>query len=296
MSTPAAIGLYTSTGMPPDRVQTRPWKGVYHHYDGDPGSLGNDLLAELRRAAGDLDVYVARVLTGAPHGWRSLGQPCSELDGTEPLTESDVGRVAFCYVLDQGARRLDAFATHAQAHGERIASVFIDSRGATTPRFLDLDPEETRPDAATDPRPPGPAADRATVQRLFQAHLPLRAGSYVVDAPTFPEDATGQLLASFQVFAYGANGQIEDIAQVEGCLASSDSDRDPVRIETFVKAWAEVLATVLPRSTDSAASVGRALLNPSLLTRCTTRDPARMRALLKSPRYLGGLAPGAATS
>ena len=39
MSTPGGIGVYMSSGPSPARVSERPWRGVYHHWDGTPDGL-----------------------------------------------------------------------------------------------------------------------------------------------------------------------------------------------------------------------------------------------------------------
>jgi hypothetical protein len=74
MSTRALVGVGTR-----DR-----FKAVYHRLDSDPWDLGNALLLEHGRRAGDLDALVAELLD-APGGWESFpGRTRAGTDGDDP--------------------------------------------------------------------------------------------------------------------------------------------------------------------------------------------------------------------
>lgn len=153
MATPGAIGVYLDTGEPPPSVTGRPWRGTTVHLDGYPDALGAALLDRVQAAAGDLDRVVRELIDAAPHGWRVLDEPYGEDDAAEPVGhDHGLGAVAWCFVIDRSARRIDAFATHGEARGERIRSVSIAADGTASGPFVD-------------PTPPRPAA--SWWRRLF---------------------------------------------------------------------------------------------------------------------------------
>jgi hypothetical protein len=137
MATPAGIAVYTSGSGVPERVGARPWRGVYHHWDGNPDALGLHLLHRVARRRGDLRKVVRELIDEAPHGWSRCFGSSSELasesgilarlaallggkseapegerygvdDAGLPVAPDDTQHVAFVYVFDPEARRLDA--------------------------------------------------------------------------------------------------------------------------------------------------------------------------------------------
>ena len=69
MATPGAIAVYTSGSGLPDDVRARPWRGVYHHWDGYPGGLGAHLIRRVQRARGKVGGVVRALIDEAPFGW-----------------------------------------------------------------------------------------------------------------------------------------------------------------------------------------------------------------------------------
>src|SRR5437868_596129 len=133
MSTPGGIGVYMSSGPSPARVSERPWRGVYHHWDGTPDGLGSELIKRARLFKGNLGGLVRQVIDSAPRGWSSLASQEQIDDVGLPVSPEDTGNIAYAYIFDVGARRLDAFATHPDASGEFIGSVSFDANGVATP-------------------------------------------------------------------------------------------------------------------------------------------------------------------
>lgn len=133
MATPGGIGVYLTSGPSPARVNERPWRGVYHHWGGQPDDLGAELIKRARLFKGNLGGLVRQVIDSAPRGWSSLAQQTQLDDDGSTAGPDDTGNIAYAYVFDVGARRLDCFATHADANGEFIGAVTFDAQGAATP-------------------------------------------------------------------------------------------------------------------------------------------------------------------
>jgi len=165
MATPGAIGVYLSNGPVPERVNKRAWRGVYHHWGGQPDDLGAELIASVARAKGDLAAVVRELIDAAPNGWASLAEG-RQLEDLTSVGPEDTGNVAYAYVFDLGARRLDAFATHADASGERGGSVFFRADGTcASDGFAFVEP----------PAPPAPVTIHFQWQPAGPEHAAARA-------------------------------------------------------------------------------------------------------------------------
>lgn len=141
MSTPGGIGVYLSSGPAPARVNERPWRGVYHHWGGQPDDLGQELIKRALLFKGNLGGLVRQVIDSAPEGWSSLAQQEKIDDVGLPVSPDDTGNIAYAYIFDVAARRLDAFATHTDANGELLGSVSFSADGkATPPQFEVVEP------------------------------------------------------------------------------------------------------------------------------------------------------------
>lgn len=137
MSTPAAVGVYSQRGPAPDNVRLRDWRGVYHHRDGTPERLGNQLIARVQRERGFIARLVAQVIDAAPTGWDSLERNLRFEEEPPPVGPADVDSISFAYVFDVGERRLDAFDTSADETGQRIGSIHFSFDGKPTPSSFD---------------------------------------------------------------------------------------------------------------------------------------------------------------
>ncbi|MDP1826287.1 MAG: hypothetical protein Q8L48_23670 [Archangium sp.] len=150
MSTPGGIGVYLESGAAPANVKDRAWRGVYHHWDGQPDGLGEELLARVLRFKGNLPQVVKQVIDAAPRGWSSLLNN-EKTDGL-PVSPKDTGNTCYVYLFDVGARRLDVFATHSEAEGERCGSVTFAADGAMSAgRLLEREPPPKWLRAPVDP-------------------------------------------------------------------------------------------------------------------------------------------------
>src|SRR4051794_28092982 len=143
MSTPGGIGVYLSSGPAPSRVNERPWRGVYHHGGGQPDDLGPEPIKRAALFKGNLGGLVKQVIDAVPQGWASLTEQ-RKFDASDPglpVSPDDTGNIAYAYLFDIAARRLDAFATHSEANGEHIGSVSFSAEGAATPpQFVVVEP------------------------------------------------------------------------------------------------------------------------------------------------------------
>lgn len=265
MSTPAAIAVYTSGTGAPALVSERPWRGVYHHWDGDPGALGQHLLDRVARRRGDLAAVVRELIDEAPAGWSRcfatpegteseaglfariaswLGNEPDEAPGVRladddaglPVSPEDTDNVAFVYVFDLDARRLDAFATHVEGRGERIGSVSFSAKGAAEPRALDLLPEE-RVEEEPMPGRELSADDLLTILRKLP---PLMLGGAELTWVRVERGAAGSLAVVFRVFEVEDDGASSIVEQVWRAVPAA-ARREPRRVENHFWALLHVL-------------------------------------------------------
>lgn len=171
MSTPGGIGVYLQPGALPANVKERPWRGVYHHWDGYPDGLGQELLARVQRFQGNLPLVVKQVVDAAPRGWSSLAKN-EKMDGL-PVSPGETGNTCYVYLFDVAARRLDVFATHSEAEGERCGSVTFAADGTVSAgKLLEREPPPKWLRAPVDPGWGGSAdadlAARADVARRVE--------------------------------------------------------------------------------------------------------------------------------
>lgn len=138
MSTPGGIGVYLDSGPAPANVKDRAWRGVYHHYDGYPDGLGEELIARARRFKGNLGGLVRQVIDSAPRGWSSLQSNEKFGDDGPRVAPDETDNTCWVYLFDVAARRLDVFATHADASGELVGSVSFAADGTATPAKLEI--------------------------------------------------------------------------------------------------------------------------------------------------------------
>ena len=170
MSTPAGIGVYASTGLAPANVKDRPWRGVYHHWSGEPDDLGQQLIDSVKKRSGDLAGLVRAVVDQAPYGWSSLAErrPYPADDPGFAVSPTDVANTCWVYLFDLEARRLDVFATYADARGAYAGSVSFDAAGVAKPSAFVLVEPPGPSGAAVEtwlPSTPQELAQRADVRR-----------------------------------------------------------------------------------------------------------------------------------
>jgi hypothetical protein len=125
-------------------VKERPWRGIYHHTYAGPDGLGQVLIDRVVQATGNLGAVVREVIDAvAPNGWASLedGERMDEGDPPMVVSPDDTMNACWVYVFDVEGRRLDVFATHAEASGEWIGSIAFSAGGAPKPlRFNVIEP------------------------------------------------------------------------------------------------------------------------------------------------------------
>lgn len=133
IGTMSALGVYlVSTPAPPEQVTHARWRGVFVGDDEAPETIVAWLADRVRESGGDVHEVIRRLIPESFVGW-------AELLANEPLEEpvavspDALEATTFVYVFDVGARRLDVFATHADACGERVGSLSFDEQGRVGP-------------------------------------------------------------------------------------------------------------------------------------------------------------------
>jgi len=264
MSTPAAIAVYTSGSGAPDHVAARPWRGTYHHYDGYPSGLGQHLLRRVQAARGDVHAVVRELVDGAPDGWSTcidarIGRTSERsllasilsllkrgaddvpegryLDEPGPaVSPAETDAVAYVYVFDPEARRLDAFATHVGATGERIGSVTFSPTGTPDLPALDLLPEEHVQEAPL----PGRRLSPRALERLLRSLPELETESAYLQWVNAGEDAGGSLSVLFHVVET-SDDVMTGVVERKWNLVPADARREPDRVRNCVEALVEVV-------------------------------------------------------
>lgn len=218
-----------------------------------------------KRAKGELSVLVRTLIDAAPWGWshcvdhsatamteRSMmgaiveaisGESAqhddarfTEQDPGPPVSPQDTSNVAFVYVFDVESRRLDAFATHVEAKGERIGSVVFAANGEPDSRALDLLPEEKLDEAPL----PGPHLSAQTLtawlRELPQLEAPGRTFNWVV-AEEGPE---GALVIVVRAVDWDDAGSISNVIEQAWNVVPSEARAEPQRVRNFLDAFVTV--------------------------------------------------------
>ncbi|MCP3104673.1 hypothetical protein LZ198_37995 [Myxococcus sp. K15C18031901] len=244
MSTPGAIAVYTTGSGIPEHVSSRPWRGVYHHWDGYPIGLGQHLMWRVKRAGGDLGAVVARLIDEAPWGWSTcmMGGDGAEddrkadEDSSLPVSPDATGGVAYVYVFDLEARRLDAFATYAGGGGKRLGSVVFSPEGMPDRPALDLLPEET----VVEPPLPGEELSAEALQAYLEGLPKLASDSKALEWVLTQEGPEGWLLIIFRVLTF-VEGALHEVAEYEWDVVTPAARREPERVRNFLDALVDVV-------------------------------------------------------
>ncbi|NTX17273.1 hypothetical protein HUA76_41540 [Myxococcus sp. CA056] len=245
MSTPGAIAVYTSGSGVPEHVSERPWRGVYQHWDGYPSGLGQHLMARVQRAQGDMQSVVRQLIDEAPWGWSHCmpgpdapeGDRISEENAGPRVAPDETGMVAYVYVFDLEARRLDAFSTCVGDDGKRLCSVVFSQTGTPDLRALDLLPEET----VDEPLLPGKELSAKELQAWLEGLPTLGTDStslHWLDTQQGPDDA---LAITFRVIIY-EDGSIRDVLEREWDAVPPSARLEPERVRNFLEALVDVVS------------------------------------------------------
>ncbi|MCE9673080.1 hypothetical protein LY474_35265 [Myxococcus stipitatus] len=244
MSIPAAIAVYTSGSGVPEHVSHRPWRGVYHFWDGSLTGLGQHLLERVRDAKGDMPSVVRQLIDDAPWGWtncmsqpeHTAGERHTEADPGEPVSPDDTGAVAYVYVFDLEARRLDAFSTYVGDDGKRVGSVVFSPTGTPDVPALDLLPEE----AVVEPPIPGEKLSPETLQAWLDGLPALEAGSsrlQWVSTEPGPDDSLSIL---FRRLTFD-DDVLSRVEERDWNAVPHSARQEPERVRNFLEALVEVV-------------------------------------------------------
>ncbi|MBN8470878.1 hypothetical protein JYJ95_30595 [Corallococcus exiguus] len=250
MSIPGAIAVYTSGSGVPGHVSERPWRGVDHFRNGSPTGLGQHLLNRVRQVQGDLQAVVRELIDEAPWGWTNcIPQP--EHTAVERHTEEDpgprvapdeTGLVAYIYVFDLEARRLDMFSTYVGDDGKRISSVVFSPTGVPDLPALDLLPEE----AVIEPPLPGEALSAQALQDLLKGLPEIEAGATVLDWVETQECPDRSLSILFRVLVYEVDDEsgevvLSRVEEQDWNAVPASARLEPERVRNFIEALVDVV-------------------------------------------------------
>ncbi|WP_375755521.1 hypothetical protein [Corallococcus exercitus] len=248
MSTPAAIAVYTSGSGVPEHVSERPWRGVEHFRNGSPTGLGQHLLNRVQQVKGDLQAVVRELIDEAPWGWTNcMPQPGptaverhTEEDPGPRVAPDETGLVAYIYVFDLEARRLDMFSTYVGDDGKRLSSVRFSPTGTSDLPALDLLPEE----AVIEPPLPGEELSPQALQDWLKGLPAMERGSTFIDWVETEECPDRSLSIKFRLVAFEDDGDGDVLTRVEEQdwnAVPSSARLEPERVRNFIEALVEVV-------------------------------------------------------
>ncbi|MCY0997449.1 hypothetical protein OWM54_09905 [Myxococcus sp. MISCRS1] len=245
MSTRGAIAVYTSGSGIPEHVSSRPWRGVYHHWDGYPTGLGQHLMACVERVRGDLQAVVARLIDEAPWGWSTcMGgkdeteeERYSEESPGLPVAPDETGSVSYVYVFDVEARRLDAFSTYVGGDGKRFSSVRFSPEGTPDLPALDLLPEEL----VSEPPLPGEELSAEALQAYLEGLPRLESDNKLLHWFSTEERPDRSLCIVFRVVVFEEDA-VREVVEREWRLVPASARREPARVRNFIEALVEVVS------------------------------------------------------
>ncbi|MCP3139459.1 hypothetical protein [Pyxidicoccus xibeiensis] len=250
MSIPGAIAVYTSGSGVPEHVSHRPWRGVDHWWDGSPTGLGQHLMERVRHEQGDIQAVVRQLIDEAPWGWTNCMQQPKETAG-ERHTEQDpgprvapdeTGLVAYIYVFDLEARRLDAFSTYVGDDGRRIGSVVFSPTGTPDLPALDLLPEE----AVTEPLLPGEELSPQALQGWLEGFPALETGATLMHWVETQECPDHSLSITFRVVTFEEE-EVTQVVEQDWNAVPHSARLEPERVRHFLEALVEVVSEDLTR-------------------------------------------------
>ncbi|WP_224244323.1 hypothetical protein [Hyalangium gracile] len=266
MSTPGAIAVYTSGSGVPEQVSERPWRGVYHHWDGNPEGLGQHLIQRVQSMEGDMRAVVRQLIDEAPWGWSNcinvpmqgatergllkslqsvFGATPREETSTERFTQEEPGpavssqdpnAVAYVYVFDLEARRLDAFATYFESGGKRIGSIAFSPTGAPDKPALDLLAEETVEEAPLLGKELSPEALKDWLDGLPG----IEGDSTTLHWVTTEQQPDGSLTIVFRVVTWEEE-ILTAVVEREWNVVPATARREPDRVRHLLEALVEVV-------------------------------------------------------
>ncbi|RKH54831.1 hypothetical protein D7W81_37570 [Corallococcus aberystwythensis] len=204
----------------------------------------------VQQVQGDLQAVVRELIDEAPWGWTNcMPQPAhtaverhTEEDPGPRVAPDETGLVAYIYVFDLEARRLDMFSTYVGDDGKRISSVVFSPTGTPDLPALDLLPEE----AVIEPPLPGEELSPQALQDWLKGLPALERGSTFVDWVDTEECPDHSLSITFRVVAFEdqGDGEGEVLTRVEeqAWNAVPPSARlEPERVRNFIEALVEVV-------------------------------------------------------
>ncbi|AKF80349.1 hypothetical protein MFUL124B02_11255 [Myxococcus fulvus 124B02] len=237
--------MYTSGSGIPEHVSSRPWRGVYHHWDGYPTGLGQHLMARVERAHGDIQAVVGRLIDEAPWGWSTCmggkGETEEERYSEEspglPVAPDETGSVSYVYVFDVEARRLDAFSTHVGGDGKRLSSVAFSPEGTPDLPAFDLLPEER----VSEPPLPGEELSAEALQAYLEGLPRLGSDTRLLHWFSTEECPDRGLCIVFRVVVFEED-EVREVVEREWMLVPPSARREPARVRHFIEALVEVVS------------------------------------------------------
>ncbi len=240
MATPGAIAVYTAGSGIPENQNERPWRGIYHHYDAQPSGLGAHLIQRVKQARGDLQQVVSFLIDSSPRGWSCCFEATNEnaeeylqnSDTTFPVSPQDTSQIAYIYIFDLSARRLDAFL----ASGKRLGSVSFAEGGVPDIAALDLSPLELSVEQGL----PGSYLELEEAKQTLRELSDWSNSEVSLQWVSVEEDSHGGLEITFRAILW-EQGSINSIVERSWCLIPQVTRSEPQRIKNFFSALGQLV-------------------------------------------------------
>ncbi|WP_236069340.1 hypothetical protein [Citreicoccus inhibens] len=144
--------------------------------------------------------------------------------------------MAYIYVFDLEARRLDAFSTCVGDDGKRLCSVVFSQTGTPDLRALDLLPEET----VDEPLLPGKELSAKALQDWLEGLPTLGTDSTSLHWVVTQQGPDAALVITFRVVTY-EDGGISSVVEREWDAVPHSARLEPERVRNFIEALVEVV-------------------------------------------------------
>ncbi|MHA7628962.1 hypothetical protein [Corallococcus sp. M7] len=208
----------------------------------------------MQQEKGDIQAVVRQLIDEAPWGWTNCmprpdapeGERHTEEDPGPRVAPDETGLVAYIYVFDLEARRLDAFSTYVGDDGKRISSVVFSPDGVPDLPALDLLPEE----AVSEPPLPGEELSPQALKDFLDGLPVLGTDSRYLHWVNIEEGPDRSLSIIFRVITFEEE-QLTQLEEQDWNAVPASARLEPERVRNFIEALVEVVDEDLSRRLDS---------------------------------------------
>ncbi|MFP2934738.1 hypothetical protein ACLESO_58455, partial [Pyxidicoccus sp. 3LG] len=202
-------------------------------------------MERVQREKGDMQAVVRQLIDDAPWGWsncmekpkKTAGERHTEEDPGPRVAPEETGLVAYVYVFDLEARRIDAFSTYVGDDGKRIGSVVFSPTGTPDLPALDLLPEE----AVTEPLLPGEELSPQALKDCLDGLPALEAGSSFIHWVDTWQGPDNSLSITLRRVTFEGE-ELSGVEEFDWNAVPHSARLEPDRVRHFLEALAEVVS------------------------------------------------------